>query len=49
MRGQAVYLDSSAVLKRYVQEPGSDLVRELYRVYPAKVKLFFSLWNIGRF
>jgi len=48
MRGQAVYLDSSAILKRYVQEPGSDLVRELYRrVYSAEVKLFLSLWNIG--
>ncbi|UNQ73619.1 type II toxin-antitoxin system VapC family toxin [Infirmifilum sp. NZ] len=48
MRGQTVYLDSSAVLKRYVQEPGSDLVRELYRrAYSAEVKLFLSLWNIG--
>lgn len=42
------YLDSSAVVKRYVLEHGSDVVQELYgKAYSGDITLSFSLWNIG--
>lgn len=45
-----VYLDTSAIVKRYVAEPGSDIVRDLYlRAYSGDVLISFSLWNIGEF
>ncbi len=48
MRGSVVYLDSSAIIKRYIGEPGSDKVRELYlKAYAGEVTLSYSLWNIG--
>lgn len=48
MKGLIVYLDSSAILKRYVEEPGSKTVKELYRkAYAGGVKLSLSIWNIG--
>ncbi|MBS7611447.1 type II toxin-antitoxin system VapC family toxin [Candidatus Bathyarchaeota archaeon] len=48
MKGQIVYLDSSAIIKRYVKEPGSDQVREYYRkLYSGDLKISYSLWNIG--
>ena len=48
MRGEVVYLDSSAIVKRYVREPGSDVVREIYlKAYSGELKLSYSLWNIG--
>ncbi|RLF13405.1 MAG: PIN domain nuclease [Thermoprotei archaeon] len=43
-----VYLDSSAIVKRYVKEPGSQAVRALYlKAYAGDVELAFSLWNVG--
>jgi len=43
-----VYLDSSAILKRYIREPGSDQVKELYlKAYSGELTLSYSLWNIG--
>ncbi len=43
-----VYLDSSAIVKRYVLEPGSDLVAKVYhKVLNGEVILSFSAWNIG--
>ena len=30
MKERIVYLDSSAVVKRYISEPGSDYVKSLY-------------------
>jgi predicted nucleic acid-binding protein len=46
--GQTAYLDSSAIVKRYVEEAGTDKVREQYvKAYAGDVKLAFSLWNIG--
>ncbi len=48
MRGPVVYLDSSAMVKRYVLEPNSDRVRKLYlRAYSGEVTLSYSVWNIG--
>ena len=48
MKGQIVYLDSSAIVKRYMKEPGSDLVRSFYlKAYSGDIKLSYSLWNIG--
>ncbi|QOJ79262.1 type II toxin-antitoxin system VapC family toxin [Infirmifilum lucidum] len=48
MVGQVVYLDSSAVLKRYVREPGSSRVREVFlKAYSGELVLSYSVWNIG--
>lgn len=48
MKERLVYLDSSAIVKRYVEETGSDHVRSLYKsAYGGVSKLAFSSWNIG--
>ncbi|MGP3667320.1 MAG: type II toxin-antitoxin system VapC family toxin [Candidatus Bathyarchaeota archaeon] len=48
MNGQTTYLDTSVIVKRYVEEAGTDKVRELYvKVYAGDVKLAFSVWNVG--
>ncbi|MCD6443523.1 type II toxin-antitoxin system VapC family toxin [Candidatus Bathyarchaeota archaeon] len=48
MNGPLMYLDSSAVIKRYVKEPGSGLVRELFlRMYSGECRLSYSIWNVG--
>lgn len=48
MKRRSVYLDSSSILKRYVEEPGSEIVDTLYEVAEANgVHLYFSVWNIG--
>lgn len=48
MREKTIYLDSSVVLKRYVEEPGGNYVRQVYKqVYNGLVKIVFSVWNIG--
>jgi len=48
MRELRIYLDSSTVVKRYVEEPGSNTVKQVYRrAYTGEVKLAFSLWNVG--
>ncbi len=48
MTGRSVYLDTSAILKRYLDEEGSDVVKGLFRdAYRGEVKLAFSFWNIG--
>lgn len=48
MTGRSVYLDTSAILKRYLDEEGSDVVKDLFRdAYRGEVKLAFSFWNIG--
>ncbi len=42
------YLDSSAIIKRYVRESGSDTVRDAFmRAYSGDEVLSFSVWNIG--
>lgn len=48
MTGRSVYLDTSAILKRYLTEEGSDVVKGIFRdAYRGEVKLVFSFWNIG--
>ena len=48
MKDQIAYLDSSAIVKRYVEEPGSSLVRGLYlRAYSGDLELCHGVWNIG--
>jgi predicted nucleic acid-binding protein len=43
-----VYLDSSAIVKRYVLEGGSDKVRETYlKAFNGAATLHFSVWNVG--
>lgn len=43
-----VYLDSSAIVKRYVEERGSTIVRKVYReAYSGSATLTVSAWNIG--
>ncbi len=43
-----VYLDSSALAKRYLAEAGSEAVDRLYRrAEGLDLQLAFSLWNIG--
>ncbi len=45
---QIVYLDSSAMVKRYVEEPGSEEVRKTYlRVYSGEIIISCNVWNIG--
>ena len=48
MNEKVVYLDSSAIVKRYIAEPGSDLVRNVYRrAYSGELKIAYSVWNVG--
>ncbi len=43
-----VYLDTSAIVKRYIVEDGSDMVNELYEEsLNGELALAFSVWNIG--
>lgn len=45
---EIVYLDSSAIVKRYVMEPGSNIVRSIYlKAYTGENILSYSIWNIG--
>jgi len=43
-----VYLDSSAIVKRYVLETGSNIVKEVYeKALNGELEVSFSAWNIG--
>ncbi|MEM2970478.1 MAG: type II toxin-antitoxin system VapC family toxin [Candidatus Bathyarchaeia archaeon] len=43
-----IYLDSSAIVKRYVLEDGTDQVQEAYnKTFQGETILAFSVWNIG--
>lgn len=45
---ERIYLDSSVIVKRYVDEFGSAVVRELYRAAEQEsVLVQFSVWNLG--
>ncbi len=45
---ESVYLDTSAIVKRYVAEEYSDLVDEVYEgAYRGAVRIGFSAWNVG--
>lgn len=48
MKEQTVYLDSSAIVKRYVKEHGSEEVRKQYlKAYAGEIKIAFNVWNVG--
>lgn len=48
MSGNIVYVDSSALAKRYVLERGTEALDGLYhRAEAGRVDLALSLWNIG--
>ncbi|ASI98743.1 type II toxin-antitoxin system VapC family toxin [Thermococcus celer] len=48
MNARRVYLDSSALLKRYVLEKGTEEVERLFRdAYSKRVVLIMSAWNLG--
>ena len=45
---EVYYLDTSALVKRYVSEPGSDVVDSLFSsAYRGVAVLSFSYWNIA--
>ena len=42
------YLDTSAFVKRYVEEPGSELIDKIFNnAYRGRTTLALSYWNIG--
>jgi predicted nucleic acid-binding protein len=48
MSVKTVYLDSSSILKRYVEEKASDVMDAVYEKAEAGgLKLVFSIWNVG--
>ena len=48
MTEKVAYLDSSAIVKRYVYETGSEFIRAQYNdAYLGNVLLSFNVWNIG--
>ncbi len=48
MREKIVYMDSSAIVKRYVKESGSDTVRKVFlKALSGETIVSFSIWNIG--
>ena len=43
-----LYLDSSSIVKRYVQEKGSDSANLIYSKCDAKeLSISYSIWNVG--
>ncbi|MBS7629049.1 type II toxin-antitoxin system VapC family toxin, partial [Candidatus Bathyarchaeota archaeon] len=43
-----VYLDSSAIVKRYISEPGSSTVDYVFdKGWAGEVSIVASIWNIG--
>ena len=48
MSARNVYLDTSTIVKRYIEEKGSNLVDDVYsRAEVGALKLSFSMWNVG--
>lgn len=48
MNGKTVYLDSSALAKRYLAEEGTEAIDFVYRRAEAGgLQLAFSIWNLG--
>jgi len=43
-----VYLDSSAIVKRYIEEEGTEVVDIIFNAAESGgIKIFFSIWNFG--
>ena len=48
MSDQTIYLDPSAIVKRYVIEKETDKIDKIYeKAHAGKIRLSFSVWNIG--
>jgi len=48
MNVKLVYLDSSSIVKRYIEEEGSQVVDAVYEKAEAgKLRFAFSIWNAG--
>ncbi|WP_288005085.1 type II toxin-antitoxin system VapC family toxin [Thermofilum sp.] len=48
MKNPIVYLDSSTIVKRYIEEAGSEVARDVYNsALAGNLTLSFSAWNIG--
>jgi predicted nucleic acid-binding protein len=48
MNAKNVYLDTSTIVKRYVEEKGSQLVDDVYgRAELGALRISFSMWNVG--
>ena len=48
MRETHVYLDTSSLVKRYIEERGTEVVDKVYEETEAgRLKTAFSIWNIG--
>jgi predicted nucleic acid-binding protein len=48
MSAENVYLDTSTIVKRYIEEKGSEVVDHVYRqAETGAVKLSFSMWSVG--
>ena len=48
MSVRSVYLDTNAIVKRYVVEERTDRIDELYdKAHAGEVIIGFSTWNIG--
>ncbi|MHA1277455.1 MAG: type II toxin-antitoxin system VapC family toxin [Candidatus Helarchaeota archaeon] len=44
----SIYLDSSAIIKRYINEKGTETIDVIFDASEVeKVKVSFSIWNIG--
>ncbi len=45
---ECYYLDTSALVKRYVKEPGSEVVDKIYaKAYRGIAVIAISYWNIA--
>jgi len=48
MNVKLAYLDSSSIVKRYIEEKGSQVVDAVYeKAEAAKLRFAFSIWNAG--
>lgn len=48
MPEQIVYLDSSALVKHYVKEPGTEVVDSIFKELETRsIKICLSMWNLG--
>jgi predicted nucleic acid-binding protein len=48
MPEQIVYLDSSAIVKHYVRETGSEAIDSIFKELETRsIKICFSMWNLG--
>ncbi|MEM2843069.1 MAG: type II toxin-antitoxin system VapC family toxin [Candidatus Bathyarchaeia archaeon] len=48
MNGKIVYLDSSSIVKRYIEERSSEVIDEVYvKAEVGELTFAFSIWNIG--